>query len=96
MAFWWRKASPLDQERLEALERVCRRLCDDVDAIDDQLRKVKGLVYAKKIHKTGIQDDAEAPGEANGSTAHMSRQELKAWLARTGRFVPGKPVNHQE
>jgi len=83
-------------DRIERLERGLRRLIDDVDSIDGQLVKVKGLIYAKKIHKTGLQATEEPSETSAPDTRAMNRQELKAYLTRSGRFTPGKPTQHSE
>lgn len=88
-----------DDDRIAKLEQVVKRLCDDVDAIDDKLTKVRGLIYAKKIHKTGLQerDDGQTDIEDVApptDTSKMNRAELKRWLTQSGRFTPGKPPQH--
>lgn len=84
-------------DRLAELEKVLKRLCDDVEEIDQKYTSLRGMVYAKKLHKQPPEDD---PGEqttaAERDTSKMTRAELKAYLTRSGRFIPGHPAKHQE
>lgn len=82
-------------ERVATIQSVLKRLVDDVDALEERYTSLRGLVYAKKLHK---QTPAEDPGESTPETdtSKMSKAELKAFLTRTGRMVPGKPTQHQE
>lgn len=97
MGLWRRRPDYETLDRIERLERGLRLLIDNVDSIDGQLIKVKGLIYAKKIHKTGLPGGTEEPQETTSpDTRAMSRQELKAYLTRSGRFTPGKPTQHSE
>lgn len=87
-------------DRLTHVEKVAKRLCDDVDELDNRYTKMRGLIYAKKLHKQPLAE--EEPGEQTtapqqtSDTSKMSRAELKAYLTRSGRFMPGLPPKHQE
>lgn len=97
MSFWRRRPDYETLDRIERLERGLRLLIDNVDSIDGQLVKVKGLIYAKKIHKTGLPGATEEAQDGQSvDTRAMTRQELKAYLTRSGRFQPGKPPVHSE
>lgn len=101
-----RPTQPLDAlatellDRLTHVEKVAKRLCDDVEELDQRYTKMRGLIYAKKLHKAPTQE--EEPGEQTTplqttiDTSRMSRAELKAYLTRSGRFIPGQPPKHQE
>lgn len=80
-------------ERLERVEKALRSLLDDVEELDDKYTRLRGLVYARKLHKEPKEIE-DAPTE--GAPGKMTRQELKAYLTRSGRFTPGKPTIHNE
>lgn len=82
--------------QIEAAEKALKRVLDDVEELDDKYTRLRGLVYARKLHKNPVE---EPNGEDHGEqvdTSKMTRMELKRYLARSGRFLPGKPTNHQE
>jgi len=95
------KPSKEQIERLEQLAddwtqlaRALRALSERMDTLEDKFSSLRGLVYAKKLHREAKD---EPPEPLNGSPPPtMSRADLKAWLTRTGRFVPGKPAVHNE
>jgi len=75
--------------------RKVRDLQEAYDVLDDKYTRMRGLIYAKKMHR--------APeGEANGETdlvtppKPVSREELRRQLVTSGRFMPGKPPVHIE
>lgn len=79
--------------QIEAAEKALKRLIDDVEEMDDKYTRLRGLVYARKLHKEPKESDESAP---DPSTGKMTRQELKAYLTRSGRFTPGKPTIHND
>lgn len=84
-------------DRVAALEKVTRRLCDDVEELDQRYTKLRGLVYAKKLHKAPAEEEpaVDEPSQQK-SIEQMTRAELKAHLTRSGRFLPGQPPKHSE
>jgi len=94
----FKKTAPLSPEqlnRLDMIEKTLKRLLDDVEELDDKYTRLRGLVYARKLHKDPAPEQ-EQPSAETEDTSKMSRLELKRYLARSGRFVPGKPTSHQE
>jgi hypothetical protein len=87
-------------DRLSAVEKVAKRLCDDVEELDQNYSRLRGMVYAKKLHKQTPEGGGEREQTTDGQqvvdTSKMSRAELKAHLTRSGRFIPGQPPKHQE
>jgi len=95
----FKKIAPLTPEqlnRLDMIEKTLKRLLDDVEELDDKYTRLRGLVYARKLHKDPAPAAEQTNGDAGEDTSKMSRMELKRYLARSGRFVPGKPTSHQE
>lgn len=87
-------------DRIAHVEKVAKRLCDDVEELDQRYTRMRGLIYAKKLHKAPTQEDESgdetSPPQQTTDTSKMSRAELKAYLTRSGRFIPGQPPKHQE
>lgn len=75
-------------DRLDKLERVIPRLLEDFETLDVKHEKLKSAVYRYKLHKPEEETPEEKPLDK------MSRQELRAHLFHSGRFMPGKPVKH--
>lgn len=84
------------ERRLVALEdalsnqaRLLKVLTDDSERMDALLAKLRGMVYAHKMHKAkDSEDQAEIAPEA--------RKESKAELLRRAGFFPGRPMVHSE
>lgn len=80
----------LVDDQVKLLRRV-KDLTDDLAKLEDQYKRLRGLVYARKLHKPDADDETAAPAN---DTAKMSRDELRRHLGLTGRFTPGKPPVH--
>lgn len=82
-------------EELVADLHVCMRrlkeLQEAVQELDDKYTRMRGLIYARKLHKS----EPEA-GEQTTEAKPMSRDELRRQLTATGRFIPGKPPVHTD
>lgn len=84
------------ERRLAALEdtlgnqaRLLKVLTEDSDRMDGLLYKLRGMVYAHKMHKAkDSEDQAEVASE--------TRKESKAELLRRAGFYPGRPMIHSE
>lgn len=83
-------------QRLEAVEKALKRLIDDVEELDDKYTRIRGLVYARKLHKDPQPEQTNGDAHEEKDTSKMTRMELKQYLARSGRFLPGKPPKHSE
>lgn len=79
------KLDSLEHE-VESLRRNLRDLTESLENLADKHIRLRGRVYASKLHK---------PEEEETTPKAMTRAELKASLARTGRFVPGRAAIHQ-
>lgn len=90
-----------DSELAEVLGKITREvkeLRDDVDAHHAQHVKLRGRVYAI-WGKGEPEPDGATASPTSGKqpdTAKMSRDELKRFLASSGRFIPGRPAQHSE
>lgn len=83
-------------ERVEMLEKMERdlvkmvqQLSDSLTELEDKHERLRGKVYAHKMHKQNPPDEPESPRP-------VTRDELKRSLARSGRFFPGRPPVHNE
>ena len=84
------------EARLRALEdsvgnqaRLLKVVAEDTERHDGLLYKLRGMVYAHKMHKAkDSEDQAEVASE--------SRKESKAELLRRAGFYPGRPMVHSE
>lgn len=96
---WFRKKVEFSQydellaDQIKLLRRV-KDLSDDLEKLQDQFTRLRGLVYARKLHKPGAMVEQEGDQAPANPTANMSRDELRRHLGLTGRFVPGKPPVH--
>lgn len=85
------------QDRVTAMERDmadwrkwCMRLDDDLANLTDKHVRLRGKVYATGKHR--MDDDEAAP---KPSTAE-SRDDLRRKLIAGGRWMPGKPAQHDD
>lgn len=98
--FAWMRRKPPDttalETRIKALENAVRSALDDLEKLEDAHERLRGVVYGKKLHKHPVTEATEEPpAPSNGTPGpNASRAELKAWLTRSGRFMPGKPPIH--
>lgn len=79
---------------LAKLTREMGQLRDDHDALQAQHVKLRGRVYA--IWGKGEPEEAGVTDSPTKDTSKMSREELKRYLASSGRFIPGRPAQHSE
>lgn len=59
-----------------------------IEELEGQIKKLRGQFFAERKHARA---EEQEPG-----TKTLSREQLKASLVRTGRFMPGQPPNHGE
>ena len=85
-------------DRLLVVEKALKVALDDIEDLDMKFQKMRGLIYAKKLHKTGVEgaEDPAEPTSAGLDTSKMTRDQLKRHLTSSGRFFPGKPPVHTE
>lgn len=88
---WFRKK--LDNDRADELDsqirgmkRVLQDLTADVEELREKFVTLRGMIYAKKLHKAESEDTAPA------SNGRLTREQ-KAELLRN--FVPGRPYPHK-
>lgn len=77
------------EERLEVIERTCRALIDDTAKLEDQHVRLRGKVYAHRMHKETTNE------EPTNDSSRKSRDQLRRELTLSGRIMPGKPVQHE-
>lgn len=83
---WRRKNVDVEaRERLDGLEKSVRALRDDLVELMDKFVRLRGKVYAHKLHLP--EDERTSPRPA---------KETKADLLRKAGFVPGRPMVHKE
>lgn len=75
--------------RVETLEKATKVLMDDLSTLEDKHVRLRGKVYAHKLHRPD-DDDAETPKPVD----KMTRDELRRHLLASGRFMPGRPAKH--
>lgn len=101
MFSWFRRKAP-DVSHLETVvdghSKAIRSILDDLERLENLHDRLRGVVYGRNLHKNPVQERTEEPPEPpNGAPGpNASRAELKAWLTRSGRFMPGKPPQHSE
>lgn len=107
MLSWLRPKPALSRSEIESLladwsslARKCVDLSERLETLEDKHSRLRGVVYGRKLHKEPAAEPAEEPQERRSApqtdTARMTREELKRHLARSGRFIPGKPAIHSE
>jgi len=104
--FFNRKTKPMPEEpwvldliqRIVLIERAQRALNDVQVEIEDKHSRLRGVVYGRKLHKQPLVDPGEPTEEPQvpRSTDGMTKDQVRKFLATSGRFIPGKPTNHQE
>lgn len=94
--FWRKKPSDVSasrvdalEKRTESLEKACKALLDDLAELEEKHVRLRGKVYAHKMHRAE-DEDAQTPKPAE----KMSRDELRRHLLHSGRFMPGRPARH--
>jgi len=97
--FWRRRPEESLKPRVTQLEddqaalmRRVRDLQDLIEELDSAHRRLRGVIYARKLHKPPA-DETPVPS-ANPAT--MTREELKRHLTLSNRFTPGRPPVHNE
>lgn len=71
-------------ERMRRNEKQMDELRQDLRDLGEKHLKLRGKIYALKLHKPDLEDVPTA----------LTRDDLRKQLAQSGRFVPGKPVSH--
>lgn len=71
--------------------RRVRELQEAVEELDDKFMRMRGLIYARKLHKPPEDEQTKDAEEKP-----LSREELRRQLTKSGRFIPGKPPVHIE
>lgn len=89
----FKKRAGVDAERLDRLEKAVARVLDDLGELEDKHERLRGKVYAHKLHKP---TEEAQDSRSESDPAKMSRAELKAWATRSGRITPGRPAHHTE
>ena len=79
--------------RVALLEKIVGRVADDLGDLEKRHLKLRGVVYAHKLHKPPaeeVEDDDKPKLRDN-----MTRDELRKSLVESGRWVPGRPAKHE-
>jgi len=107
---WWRKS--VSERKAREVPHQYEIKLDELDArvshMEEQVRRMRGYVYARKglVGPPGepMPGDDEAPAAtpaprakaAPAAPAVETRDDIRRRLVRTGAFVPGRPPNHGE
>lgn len=78
-------------ERFATIEKLLQKHAEALAELDDKHVRLRGKVYAHKLHKPEGDDEKVLP-----TVDQMTRDELRRSLTQSGRFIPGRPVSHDK
>ena len=82
-------------DRLDALEKGLTNMADEFAVLEHKHIRLRGRVYAYKLHKPDPEDDENTAGDPPARTrGEISRDELRRRIYDSGRWSPGKPAKH--